>query len=290
MPSGILHRAAWGSIAEPVLRACEAEILYGKYRQDLPDFPNFLQSAGADWFPSQDAFADLTRSAAHMNTAQAWWQIQNTFWETAHLMAHARAYQDIEAQEADEERRLLVHLTKLQFFNLAAHLICKVEDWFLLLLFVNSGASLIPTIDVHKADWPKEITRKAINEGLKLRKSERFCGRFRKSNPYLDALADEDYRTIRSVCRKLGRPRSVGTIREYRNEIAHRGLPAVDYPFFSPQFRFPKKEGQGTVLGIGGGATVKYKFLELYDHAIAALKHLETQLLRIKSIPVFAPG
>jgi hypothetical protein len=196
-----LNRAAWGFIAEPVLRACEAEILYGKYRQDLPDFQKFLQSAGANWFPSwfpsQHAFADLTRSAAHMNTAQAWWQIQNTFWETAHLMAHARAYQDIEAQEADEERRLLVHLTKLQFFNLAAHLICKVEDWFLLLLFVNSGASLIPTINVHKADWPKEITWKAINEGLKLRKSERFCGRFRKSNRYLDALADEE--TVRSA-------------------------------------------------------------------------------------------
>lgn len=146
--------------------------------------------------------------------------------------------------------------TKLQFFNLAAHLICKVEDWFLLLLFVNSGASLIPTIDVHKADWEKEITWKAINEGLRLRKSERFCGRFRKSNRYLDALADEDYRTIRSVCRKLGRPRSVGIIREYRNEIAHRGLPAVDYPFFSPQFQFPKTEGQGAVLRIGGGADV----------------------------------
>jgi hypothetical protein len=257
-------------------------------RQDLPKFEGF--SDASEWSPSQAAVSDLTRWAAHTNTAEAWFQIQNAFFETAHLLAQSRAYNDIETEEADEDRRLVIHLVKIQFFNSASHLITKVEDLFLQLLFVNSGCSLIPTVDVHKADWEKEITRGAIHKGLKARKSQLRCGRFRKSNAYLDALSDEDYRTIRGVVKRLGSAKSARTIREYRNEIAHRGLPAVDYPGFSPAFRFPKKHGQGTTLGVGGRAKVKYHFLELYEDAVAAMKHLEKQLRMIKAIPVLTPS
>jgi hypothetical protein len=208
----------------------------------------------------------------------------------SHLLAQSRAYQDIETEEADKDQRLLIHLIKLQFFNSAAYRISKVEDLFFQLLFVNSGCSLIPSVDVHKADWGKEISRGAIHKGLKSRKSQLCCGNFRKTNPYLEALTDEEYRTIRSVFKKLGSAKSVRTIREYRNEIAHRGLPAVDYSDFSPAFRFPKKDGQRTSLGVGGRAKVKYHFLELYEDAVAATKHLETHLRRIKAIPVLAPS
>jgi hypothetical protein len=106
----------------------------------------------------------------------------------------------------------------------------------------------------------------------------------------LEALTDEEYRTIGSVFKKLGSAKSVRTIRNYRNAIAHRGLPAVDYPGFSPAFRFPKKHGQGTSLGFGRRPKVEYHFLALYDEAVAATKHLETQLRRIKAIPVLAPS
>jgi len=227
--------------------------------------------------------------AAHSNTANVWFQVHNTFLEAAHLMAQARAYNDIETGEADQDKRLPIHLIKLQFFNSAVHLICKVEDWFLLLLFVNSGCSLIPGVDVHGPDGMKEITRGAIEKGLRMRKSERICGRFRKSNPYLDALSDVDYRTIRGVFKKLGRPKSVRVIRKYRNEIAHRGLPAVDYPFFSPNFMFPKKTGGSVILAVPAGTKVDYQFLDLYQHACNALNHLENQLVRIKYIPVLEP-
>jgi len=282
-----LDRDGWDYLAAHMFRECQKETLYRTHRQDLPKFEGF--SDAGEWSPSQAAVSDLTRWAAHTNTAEAWFQIQNAFFETAHLLAQSRAYNDIETEEADKERRLLIHLVKIQFFNSASYLISKVEDLFLQLLFVSSGCSLIPTVDVHKADWEKEITRGAIHKGLKSRKSQLRCGRFWKSNAYLDALSDEEYRTIRSVFKKLGSAKSVRTIREYRNEIAHRGLPAVDYPDFSPVFRFPKKQGQVTSLGFGGRAKVKYHFLELYEDAVSAMKHIETQLRMIKAIPVLTP-
>ena len=81
---------------------------------------------------------------------------------------------------------------------------------------------------------------------------------------------------------------TIRAIREYRNEIAHRGQPAVDYPFFSPNFMF-----QGNIrsvqLSIPAGTKVDYQFLDLYQHACDALKRLETLLFRIKAIPVLEP-
>jgi hypothetical protein len=244
----------------------------------------------SEWSPSQAAAADLTRWTAHTNTAEAWFQIQNTFFETAQLLAQSRAYKHIETEEADEDRKLLIHLVKIQFFNSATYLISKVEDLFFLLLFVNSGCSLTPTVDVHQDDWLKGITRGAIHKGLKSRKSQLCCGNLRKTNAYLEALTDEEYRTIRSVFKKIGAAKSVRTIRNYRNAIVHRGLPAIDYPGFSTAFQFPKKHGKSTSLGLGARPKVEYLFLELYDEAVAATKHLETQLRRIKAIPVLAPS
>jgi hypothetical protein len=277
----------WDYLAGHMFRECQMETLYRTYRQQLPSFDRF--SDAGEWSPSQAAVSDLTRWAAHTNTAEAWFQIQNAFFETAHLLAQSRAYHDIETEEADEDRKLLIHLVKIQFFNSAAYLISKVEDLFFVLLFVNSGCSLIPMVDVDKEDWQKEISRGAIHRGLRSRKSQLCCGSFRKTNPYLEALTDEEYRTIRSVFKKLGSAKPVRTIRNYRNAIAHRGPPAVDYSGFSPAFRFPKKDGQRITLGVGGRPKVEYQFLQLYDDATLAVKHLETQLRRIKDIPVLVP-
>ena len=271
--------------AAQMFRECQMQALYSSYRRTVSNFQTL--SVSGNWFPG--VASDLIRMAAHSNTAHVWFQIRNTLLEAAHLMAQARAYKDIETAELDEDKRLLIHLMKVQFFNSAVYLICKVEDWFLLLLFVNSGCSLIPGVDVHGPDWMKEITRGAVDKGLRLRKSERMCGRFRKTNPYLDEMSDEDYRTIRNVFKKLCRPKSVRALREYRNEIAHRGLPAVDYPFFSPNFMFPKAADRSVQLSIPAGTKVHYQFLRLYQHACDALKHLETQLVRIKAIPVLEP-
>jgi len=101
-----------------MFRECEMEILYRTHRQELPRFEGF--SEASDWSPSQAAVSDLTRWAAQQNTAEAWLQIQNTFFETAHLLAQSRAYKDLEANETDEEKQLLIHIIKMQFFNSAA--------------------------------------------------------------------------------------------------------------------------------------------------------------------------
>lgn len=279
-----LDLAGWEYLSGHMFRECQMEILYRSHRLQLPSFEGF--SEASDWSPSQSAISNLTRWAAETNTAEAWLQIQNAFLETAHLLAQSRAYKDLEDNEEDKDKQFLMHLVKMQFFNSAVFHISKMEDLFLQLLFVNSGCSLLPNVDVHSENWSKEIKRGEMYKGLKLRRSQLCCGRFRRSNPYLDALADEEYRTIRSVFKKLGSSHSVRTIRNYRNAIAHRGLPAVDRPEFSPAFRFPKKHGLSESLGLGGKATVEYSFLEIYQHAVAALTHCETQLRKVKAIPV----
>jgi hypothetical protein len=280
-----LGLADLGYCAAQMFRECHMHSLYSRYRRAISNFQSLFQ--GENWFP--DIAHDLVRTAAHNNTAQTWFQIRNTFLEAAHLMAQARAYKDVESSETDQEQRLLTHLMKLQFFNSAVFLICKVEDWFLLLVFVNSGCSLIAELDVHQPDWMKGITRGAIDKGLRNRKSGRICARSLKTNPYLDALSDDEYRTTRSVFKKLGRPNSVRSIRDYRNEIAHRGLPPVDYAFFSPTFQFPKITDRSVQLSIATGTKVDHQFLDLYQHACDALRHLEAQLLKIKAIPVLEP-
>src|SRR5579859_6055199 len=123
----------------------QVDLRSANYRATLPEFGSFIDNM--NWHAS--VVADLTRFAAHENTAQVWWQIQNSFTESAQLLSRARAYDDVEKGESDEARRMYLHLMKIQYFNATAFLTTKIEDWFLLLLFVNSGCSLIRGIDVH---------------------------------------------------------------------------------------------------------------------------------------------
>jgi hypothetical protein len=274
-------------LSKEALDEVRINLLSTTYRATLPEFGSFMDKMNL--FAPVDRMADLTRFAAYENTAQVWWQIQNSFTESAHMLSRAHAYDDVENEESDEGRRMFLHLTKIQYFNAAAYLISKVEDWFLLLLFVNSGCSLIRGIDVHSPGWLKEIRHIPIAKGLKSRKAQLCCAMFRRSNPYLDALSDNEYRTLRSVFRKLGQAKAVTKIRNYRNAIAHRGLPAVDVAEFSPDFKFPQKQGSRISLAISASAPIDYRFLNLYDDAVAALKHMEAELLRLKKIPVLEP-
>jgi hypothetical protein len=273
-------------LADAMFRECQMQTLYGPYRAILPDFEGL--SVGTR-FPK--VMGDLTRSAAHTNTFDVWFLIRNVLLEAAHFISQARAYHDLELAETDENSRMLLHLIKIQDLNSSAHLICKVQDLFLLLLFVNSACSLIPSIDVRAAGWEKEIRRVKIDKGLKKRKTGGFCGRFRKTNPYLNALSDEEYRTVRTVLRNLRRRKSLAIVRSYRDAIAHQGQPAVDISGFSTQFTFPKRVRSGIELAISVGTKVEYKFLDdLYPNFCDALKQLEVELLRTKQIPVLTPA
>jgi hypothetical protein len=144
-------------------------------------------------------------------------------------------------------------------------------------------------VDVHSEDWSKQIKRGAIYKGLKLRRSELCCGKFRRTNPYLDTLADDEYRTIRSVFKKLGSEKSVGTIRNYRNAVAHRGFPPLTVPISRLRSVSPKSMDRACLLDSGGRAAVEYSFLDIYQHAVTAVKHCETQLRKVKAIPILAP-
>jgi carboxylesterase type B len=132
-------------LSREAFHAVDIGLLYTTYRATLPNFGSFTDKMS--WFAPQAGISDLTRFAAHGNTAQVWWQIENSFTEAAHLLSRARAYDDVEKGESDKDRQMYLHLMKIQYFNAAAYLTSKIEDWFLLLLFVNSGCSLIRDIE-----------------------------------------------------------------------------------------------------------------------------------------------
>ncbi len=83
----------------------------------------------------------------------------------------------------------------------------------------DNGPKCVGPNDQRSRQRALDETRSAIHKGLKPRKSE-GSGNFPETNPYLDGLTDEEYRTVRGVFKKLGSGKSIRTIRQYRNEIA----------------------------------------------------------------------
>ncbi len=118
-----LNSSGLDYLARHMLRECHVELIYRIHRGKLPRFDGF--SEVSDWSPSQDALLDLNRWAAHENTAETWLQIQNVFYETAHLLAQAHAYRDLEINGRDEDEQLLLHVIKMQVFNSAVFTMSK---------------------------------------------------------------------------------------------------------------------------------------------------------------------
>jgi hypothetical protein len=176
------------------------------------------------------------------------------------------------------------HLNKLDAFDRAVYLLVRIEDLFLLMLFVNLGNSLVK-VDVEKPDWQKDIIWRKVKDGLKRR------GTQPDANPYLNSLSDDDYAAILETIRSLKGIQEVKEITDYRDSTTHRIRPSVDYPGFTAQLSFPKVRDGGKVIQMSmpalSSSRVDHQFLELYEKAIKVYAHYVDVLRKLKRIPRF---
>jgi hypothetical protein len=275
-------------VAEHLGFELEKELRWGHYYSDLPDVQGLLQLARQTVRASA---LDTTELEDRWNTAAVWLEITNTLLRLKVLMARSRAYKDLEPQQSDrpEENQTLyrLHLTKMDHFDMATLLLAKVEDLTFRLIFENLGASIV-SVNRDELDWEKELNWKNLKKGLKLR----------DTNPYLAALGDEEYSALRKILAAFRRPSFVRGCIRYRNRVAHRISPSVDYlelyVHLQDRTRTPLRDAQNHIVGwqkriTGRPKEPEYSFLPLYESTARTLKHYVTLLRRLFSMPRFGP-
>jgi hypothetical protein len=287
------HNSGPETLALEIFADVQKELLFGKYwdaienPSDLGIHKNRSYSIEDQW-TGEYLFLENTRAV--------WFEIQNNLLEARYLLAQSRAHKAVELaiieeqkltpESARENHRVLnIHLNKLDAFDRAVYLLARIEDLFLLMLFVNLGNSLVEDVDVEKPDWQKDIVWRKVKDGLKRR------GTQPDANPYLNALSDADYAAIMETIRSLKGIQEVKEITDYRDSTTHRVRPSVDYPGFTAQLSFPKVREEGKVIVMSmpalSSSLVDHQFLELYEKATKVYAHYVNVLRKLKRIPRF---
>lgn len=231
--------------------------------------------------------------AFRVNTHEVWREITNTLLTARYLLAQSRAYKDVELLLIKEGAHIKsnevmnVHLAKMNAFDGAIYRLAKIEDLFLLLLFVNLGNSLVET-NTDSDDWQKKITWNAVRDGLRKREPAVV------SNRYLNALSQEGFEKILAAFQQFKNPKEVFEITSYRDATTHRIAPNVDYEGFRASLVFPKgivelREKrvikQSFLVPV---SKVDFEFLPLYKKAAKVFGHYVQVLRELKQITRFA--
>jgi hypothetical protein len=265
----------------------EKEIRFSDDYEKMPD-PGLLgehssrQFTPEEWGSQEHSF--------FLNTQQVWREITNTLYSARYLLAQSRAYKYVEEliiNEGADHRTsevMNVHLDKMNALNGAVYHLAKIEDLYLLLLFVNFGNSLVET-DTQSPDWQKKLIWVAVRDGLRKRHPEVV------SNRYLNQLSDDDYSTIMSGFKRFKGIGEVKEITDYRDATTHRVPPAVDYHGLTAVLLFPQgKESapQMEASNLIRRYVVDYQFLDLYKKATKVFSHYVEVLSELKAVPRFS--
>lgn len=263
----------------------EKDIHFSDYYDELPD-PTFLEKnikhsyTPAEWNGDEPRF--------EWNSNQVWHEISNTLLSAKFSLAQSRAYKDVELsmieQGADADPLasglLNIHFSKMSAFDGAVYRLAKIEDLFLMLLFVNLGNSLVK-VDLQSNGWQKKIDWDGIKGGLKQRHPKVV------SNLYLNRLPDAEYESILAVFRKFKNPKEVSDIVDYRDATTHRIPPSVDYPGITAVLNFTQG-GSLLAQNFTRRFNVDLKFLDLHQKAAKVFKHYVQVLGELKAVPRFA--
>jgi hypothetical protein len=258
----------------------EKELRFGAYWDALADLQDLLRSV-----PRKISANDLWmgKELSVHNTREVWREVTNALLGAKYLLAQARAFRDVKAQvrpaDTDENTASNVHLSMLESFDHAVYLLAKVEDLFLLLLFVNlwTTSSSIVDVDLSSSDWDKAVDWKSVRKGLAER--SRFPA----------DVTDAEHDAILKVFNSYQRTGALERIANYRNRVTHTIHPSVDDPKFSASLCFPKQIPNGGVdMSIRWPAQAEFQFLELYADAAEALTRVVTLLRELKRIERFA--
>jgi hypothetical protein len=280
------HPEGERNVANYLMLELRKEISWGDYYEQLPDVTALLG------LPRQTFRGlDIQTYFDRRNTMWVWFELANVLLNTKVLLAQARAYEDLEPPRnespADDQLRHNIHILKMEKFDLAAFSLAKVEDLIIRLLFENLGASIV-NVDMTQPEWERKLTWENFKEGLK----------HRSDNPNLAALSEQEYRVLRRLVAMMRSPNFVRRIVEYRNRLAHRMRPSVDYP----ELKTPLEDRVGRALyGAAGEVTGRawavgaspvkpdYEFMNLFDFGRRMMQHYVDLLRQLKAMPRFGP-
>jgi hypothetical protein len=162
-------------LADQLFADVAKELRFGAHWDTLIDIEDLLKSVPRTI--ATDDLASGVEFAIH-NTREVWRELTNTLLAFKFLLAQARAFKDVEIElqntPQQESATANVHLSKIESFDHAVYLLAKVEDLFLLLLFVNlwTTTTTIVNVDFSSREWDRAIcwtsVRKGLTDGSKL--------------------------------------------------------------------------------------------------------------------------
>jgi len=277
-------------VAQYLLAIVEVESRWVKYRRTLPDVSRVYRSVKQTF-----GFQDLIHGSYEdrLNTRTMWIEIGHTLLRAGGLLAKSRAFHEVQQLITDgNERENVVwhlHLDKMDSFDLSVIFLGKVSELAARLIFERLGASLIPNLDMSKANWEREVTWSAIQRG--------FANR--SGNPNVASLTDPEYLEVTEIFAQFLNLESGKRLLAYQHKFVHRITPSVDNPGFYTHLEsramtpiVDKETGQqkGWTKGIGAmPSSAEYAFLDLYEDAVLTLRHYVMLLERLDAIPRFGP-
>ena len=272
--------------AQQTFADLQKDLLLGTFFDELPD-PNGLYKPGKHSFAMEEIFSSSYFD--QVNAQSVWLEVQKTLINVRFLLAAARSYKELEPRHEEDftKNGLLynIHLSKMAEFDLAAFRLAKVEDLLLRLLFEGTGAEFIRT-DV--TNWDRQLTWDRVKDRLK----------DRSSNLRLSSMEDGEYEDLVRLIRDFRNPSFVQTFLDYRDRVAHRISPSVDYPelYTTVEDRAWNeiRDAQGRVVGrtkgFGGMRNrAEFQFHDLYDAGRKTFQHYVELLRQLRVISILDP-
>jgi len=304
--------AGEASVADQLAVELKKEFYIGDIVDGLPDVSDFHAHT------KQSFSLDEIRSSSYFdrrNTRWVWHEIGQNLLRIRHLLTEARAYKALEGPKGPADKDLIrlynLHLTKMEHFDLAAFYLAKIEDLLVRLIFENLGGSLI-AVNPNDANWERRLTWDRLKEALKVRGAKvaadgwwtRWFGWMKRRkakrvvSPDLDSLSNTEYEQLRRIVNEFKNPDFVAKFVSYRDRVAHRITPSVDYPEMYTHLESRQgvtlRDGSGLEVGTSWGlgaqpVNAEYDFIELYEGTVKTLEHWLRLLRRLKSVPRFSP-
>ena len=263
----------------------EKDLILATFFDALPE-PEGLFESGSQRFSSDELFNDSYFNQVNVQTL--WFEIQKTLISIRFLLSAARSYKTLEPAHNDDFSKngflYLLHFSKMEQFDLATFNLAKVEDLVGRLLFEATSAKFVNT---GAPDWERKLTWDRVKDALK----------DRNNNTALASMDDPEYNSLMQLFLAFRNPSFVKTFVEYRDRVAHRISPSVDFPeLYSAvedrmwkEVRGPMGNVVRRVKGFGTGRKAEFQFLELYEVAKKSFEHYLALLKQLRGISLLNP-
>jgi hypothetical protein len=264
-----------------IARILLAELKVTAGPQDLPKHG----AAARRWSDFGKTSIDFTNYFNIQNSQAVWFELTNLVMGVEGHLSLAKAFKAVEPPREpsfDDNSALnelfYVHSRKMSSLNQAVQDLIKVQDLVNRLLHESLGGDFV---DTTKDDWERSLTRKKVKEGLELKRSA-------------GELAQPDFDAI-SEALEIPKRTPKGEIAQvYRNRLAHRIRPSVDYSTFysylEPRASAEVRDAQGNLIGmnisIKSRPPIEYRFQDLHAAFSEYLDAIVTMLEKLSQIEI----